>query len=159
MRIGSGSLDQVTPSPWFISPRHDGWWWYDPAAINESDNVPPMFEGGGARRLFALRLPLLSQTRRRVAACREAADWCSRGLRWSNIAREQRGATAPSPHTRRAQPGGHSVLACSIGYWTVELRRSVSNNQQSMVADDLGVSETWSTDFIYIIFAMNVYNM
>ena len=118
-----------------------------------------MFEGGGARRLFALRLPLLSQTRRRVAACREAADWCSRGLRWSNIAREQRGATAPSPHTRRAQPGGRSVLACRIGYWTVKLRRSVSNNQQSMVADDLGVSETWSTDFIYIIFAMNVYYM
>ena len=77
-----------------------------------------------------------------------------------------RGSSAeprPPRHTHAGHNQGdtqHSVLACRIGYWTVKLRRSVSNNQQSMVADDLGVSETWSTDFIiYIIFAMNVYYM
>ena len=45
----------------------------------------------------------------------------------------QRGATAPSPHTRRAQPGGHSVLACRIGYWTVDsVAKTVSIQQQTV---------------------------
>ena len=120
MWIGSGSRDQVTPSPWFISPRRDGWWWYDRAAINESDNVPRS-KVAGSRRLFALRLPLLSQTRRRVAECREAADWCSRGLRWSNIAR-------PPRHTHAGHSQGDTQ------HWT---------GQWSSVGQYLTTNDQW----------------